>query len=176
MFEMNVDTGALLNWDGKMSYEGVSESNRRRAIHGKWNHPLYDTWVSMIARCENPRAVGYKNYGGRGIKVCDRWHDVVLFIADIGSIIGPRPLGRTLDRKHNDKDYGPTNVRWATPKQQAANRRKPRGRPDKRAFSSSVERAIIVSHDRGVSIAELANIHGRSRTAIYNVLMRNPNV
>ena len=52
-------------------------------IHGQSRHPLYGTWYAMMRRCENPQDGGYKDYGGRGIKVCDRWHDVALFIADI---------------------------------------------------------------------------------------------
>jgi hypothetical protein len=77
----------------------------------------------MLQRCENPAADNYKDYGGRGIKVCPQWHDVRVFIADIDRLLGPRPKGMTLDRIDVNGDYGPGKVRWATASQQALNRR-----------------------------------------------------
>jgi hypothetical protein len=96
----------------------------RRVKHGMAGHPLYRTWEGMLARCERPSAAGYHNYGGRGIKVCEQWHDPRRFAADIERMLGPRPPGCTLDRyPDNDGDYKPGNVRWATKAEQAANRR-----------------------------------------------------
>jgi hypothetical protein len=89
--------------------------------HGMSQHPLYPTWMLMLQRCENPQFHKYPRYGGRGIAVCDRWHDVSQFIVDIEREIGPRPAGCTLDRTENDGNYEPGNVRWATPRQQARN-------------------------------------------------------
>jgi hypothetical protein len=77
----------------------------------------------MIHRCEDPKVDNYKHYGGRGIRVCDRWHDVSVFISDIERWLGPRPPGMTLDRILNDHDYRLDNVRWATWVQQRANQR-----------------------------------------------------
>lgn len=100
----------------------------REKWHGFYGHPLYKTWDGMIARCENPNFAGYKYWGGRGISVCERWHDVRLFVEDIERLLGPRPEGWSLDRyPDNDGNYEPGNVRWATPAMQAANRR-PGGR------------------------------------------------
>jgi hypothetical protein len=91
--------------------------------HGLSRHPLYGTWTSMLHRCEDPGHKYYRLYGGRGIKVCDRWHDVAVFIEDIESGIGPRPKGMTLDRIDPNGKYEPGKVRWATQKEQIANRR-----------------------------------------------------
>lgn len=74
----------------------------------------------MIQRCTNPNYVESEYYRERGITICDRWRNsFVDFLADMGS----RPKGTTLDRINNNGNYEPGNVRWATYKQQAANRR-----------------------------------------------------
>ena len=97
---------------------------RRHTTHGQAKHPLYWTWNAMLQRCENPRSAGYRNYGARGIAVCERWHDIRLFIEDIERDLGARPEGMSIDRyPDNDGNYEPGNVRWATALQQAQNRR-----------------------------------------------------
>jgi hypothetical protein len=92
--------------------------------NGNWRHgycgtPTYRIWQGMIRRCEKPYDAGYKYYGGRGITVCKRWHAFKNFLKDMGE----RPPGQSLERKNNDKGYMPSNCRWATPAEQAANRR-----------------------------------------------------
>lgn len=92
--------------------------------HGHARHGFetteYRIWAAMKDRCSNPNNPHYHNYGGRGIKVCDRWLVFESFLADVGL----RPEGLSLDRFPNtDGDYEPTNFRWATRKEQTDGRR-----------------------------------------------------
>jgi hypothetical protein len=80
----------------------------------------YSTWAGMIQRCTNPSAHCYDRYGGSGITVCERWKDFANFLEDMG--LKPSP-DRTLDRIDPHKGYCPENCRWATPKEQARNRK-----------------------------------------------------
>lgn len=80
--------------------------------------PEYRSWEAMRRRCLNSEDPKYPRYGGRGIKVCTRWDDFALFLADMG--LKPTPQ-HTIDRKENDKGYYPDNCRWATKREQALN-------------------------------------------------------
>ena len=87
--------------------------------HGLYNTPEYRVWSAMIQRCTNPNVPKFKNYGARGIRVCERWLSVECFLADMGR----RPSdSHSLDRIDNDGDYMPGNCRWATDGQQRRNR------------------------------------------------------
>ncbi len=102
-----------------MSYENVVAANKRRTKHGMYRTRVYRIWAGMKQRCENPNNTAYHRYGGRGIKVCDRWQDFDNFLSDMGD-----PYDwQSLDRLDNDGDYEPGNCRWATTQEQQNNLR-----------------------------------------------------
>lgn len=108
--------------------ERARERNEKNVKHGLTRvgtrHPLYWTWTSMLRRCQVPTRKDYKNYGGRGIRVCKRWEEFDLYLADVMAEIGPKPGSEySIDRIDNEGNYEPGNIRWATPKQQVNNRR-----------------------------------------------------
>lgn len=87
--------------------------------HGHSSKREFRIWRLMLRRCVNPRDKAFRHYGGRGIRVCERWRDFENFFADMGTA----PDGLTLDRKHNDGNYEPGNCRWATWSVQRCNSR-----------------------------------------------------
>jgi len=111
-------------------YNGIRRNNKKAQkeykptpdshLDGRSSHPLRDTWYGMIDRCYNKNNRAYKRYGGRGIKVCDRWlNDFHKFIEDMPQ----KPLGEySIDRENNDGDYTPDNCRWATRAEQQNNK------------------------------------------------------
>ncbi len=95
---------------------------KRWTAHGGSYSRTYTSWKKMLQRCENPRDKRYPEWGGRGIKVCDRWHDYAAFLSDMGE----RPAGMSIERENNDGDYEPGNCRWASAADQVRNRRNTR--------------------------------------------------
>jgi len=87
---------------------------------GLYKHPLYNTWSMMKYRCYNPKAPNYKDYGGRGITLCERWLDVGNFIEDM---YPSWEEGLTLDRINTEGNYKPDNCRWANATTQSQNTR-----------------------------------------------------
>lgn len=109
---------------------------------------IYSTWQNMKARCYRPTNGAYKYYGARGITVCKRWHDFHNFVDDMGV----RPFkGASLDRINNNLGYCPTNVRWATMKTQARNKR---------------SNTMVTIQGHTACIAEQAEIHGVDQSII----------
>ena len=105
--------GCLLRENGR-------KTAKLNTTHGMRYTKEYECWKSMKQRCSNPNKDGYKNYGGRGIKVCDRWlNSFENFYADMG----PKPVGHSIDRINNDGNYEPKNCKWSSNSDQAYNRR-----------------------------------------------------
>lgn len=85
--------------------------------------PNYSRWCGMMARCYKTGSISYKNYGARGIRVHDDWHNSLIFIAYIDEVLGPCPPGHTLDRIDNSGNYEPGNIRWSSRSEQRLNSR-----------------------------------------------------
>lgn len=108
---------------GCLKRESIISNGLKRRKYSKDEYTVgSDTHVGMMKRCYDKKHKNYDRYGGRGITVCKAWHNCERFIKDLVAEIGPRKPGMSLDRINNDKGYRPGNVRWATPREQAANR------------------------------------------------------
>lgn len=130
-----------------MSYYGG------RATHGMSKHPLYQLWLRMRDRCNNPRNKDWLDYGGRGIKVCDAWGSFPCFVSDMGA----RPVGMTLERQDNDLGYSPNNCRWASRLEQGNNKR---------------NNAVLTWGGRTLTIANWARATGLSSRVIQARISR----
>lgn len=128
--------------------------------HGAKGSPGYSSWTSLLDRCRSTEGSEYRNYGSRGITVCERWRKFENFISDMG----PKPSPQhSLDRIDNDGNYEPGNCRWATKKEQARNRRTntPVIRDDGLAFAT-IEEAAEATGLKSSSIGAVCR--GKMRT------------
>lgn len=126
------------------------------------HHPLYKVWEGMIARCENPNNNSYQSYGGKGVRVCDRWRSSFAdFLIDLGERPGPR---YTLERIDHERHYEPYNVIWATYTEQNRNR------PGFVKLSLAKAREIRALSVNGVSSRAIAEKFGVHRRSIQDVI------
>lgn len=133
---------------GCLHSETIKECNK---THGMCEKKEYGVWAEMIKRCTNPNYKRYKDYGGRGISVCDRWRKFENFYADMGD----RPKGTSIDRIDNDGNYNPNNCRWATNKEQCRNQR---------------SNVMLTFQGRTLCLSDWAVVVGIGRTTIRNRL------
>lgn len=115
--------------------------------------PTYHSWQAMLARCRYLARDTARKHIGRGITVCEQWLSFETFLSDMGE----RPIGKTLDRIDNDKGYAPGNCRWATPVDQARNRRNAR-----LDFQKAVD--VAVARLRGETCASISLRFGISES------------
>jgi hypothetical protein len=116
IFDSNVNSGKSRSC-GCLSVEATKVSN---STHGLSNKPIYSRWKNMIRRCTDPKHDNYRWYGARGIRVCERWHNIENFLADMGM---PPTSKHELDRIDSNGNYEPANCRWIPKRDQGRNLR-----------------------------------------------------
>lgn len=133
----------------------------RSVTHGMaWAVPEYSVWAGMRNRCTNPQDPNWPRYGGRGIVICKEWDNFEVFFSDMGS----RPsLNHSINRKNNNGNYEPKNCSWATPKEQARNRR---------SNSLTAEKVKFIRENAGfMTQVKIAEIVGTSQAHVSRVIL-----
>jgi hypothetical protein len=156
---------------GKTKSCGCSQGKKPESAYGRRNGTkLYDTWKNIQARCHNPNHPAFKNYGARGIEVCERWRsDFLAFASDMGDAPSP---AHTIERVDNDKGYGPDNCKWATRAEQRANQRHStrKGEANARAKLSADDVRAIRLSSLGPTV--LAEAYGIARETVHSIRSR----
>ena len=132
-----------------------------RYVHGMAGTPTYKAWSDMKARCFKEDLPNYKNWGGRGITVCERWLDFRNFLADMGE----KPSGWTLERIDNNKNYEPENCIWADRKTQSRNRHYV-------VLSMEIAEKIRCEYESGIVLKKLSKRYGVSASHVHRVIKR----
>lgn len=128
----------------------IKRGNAYSLTHGKSKSGEYKSWSSMIQRCTNPKHASYKNYGARGVSVCEEWlGSFEQFFADMGS----RPEGHSIERIDSDKNYEPGNCKWSSRIEQQNNKRNNR---------------LITVSGKEMTVAQFSKISGINPRTLYN--------
>ena len=126
---------------------------KRTVTHGMTKSKEHQAWGQMLDRCRNQNNQSYKNYGGRGISVCERWYNFMNFYSDMGAA----PIGTSIERKDNNGDYCKKNCKWATSKEQQNNTR---------------YNKIITMNEVSKNITQWSEKLGVKRSLLYNRINR----
>lgn len=147
---------------GCLHQEVRSKMNR---THGLSATPTFRIWCDMRRRCTNAKRRAFRRYGGRGIRVCDRWLKFENFVEDMGL----RPRGMSLDRIDNNGNYEPSNCRWATRKQQTLNS------PTTRWIEFGGERLCLTDWARKLGMTE-SGLHFRLKNWPMEKALTTPKI
>lgn len=129
------------------------EKTRERSLkHGKSSEKIFFVWNEIVQRCTKENCKSFKNYGGRGIKLYDKWKDFQTFYDYVSALPHYGEKGYSLDRINNDGNYAPNNVRWATQREQSNNTR---------------NNIWIVHNNEKHTLAEWARIYKTDYQAMY---------
>ncbi len=166
------DCGGEVITDGNILRTGMTKScgclrsemgerlGKSSATHGMTHSAEFNIWAGMKKRCNDKNNQGYRNYGARGIKVCDRWIESFdNFYADMGK----RPDGLSVDRIDNDGDYTPENCRWATDQDQCRNYRR-------NVLNEVAVRVARYFYRKGISVAEIAKTYNVNRRTLNDAI------
>jgi len=138
---------------------GVNNNNYK---HGKNRTKVHMVWCSMLQRCNNPKNKGYKNYGGRGIKVCTRWDNFINFYNDMGDA----PEGLTLERKDNNVGYSKNNCVLESKAKQNQNRRSV-------VLTPELITKIRTKYKNGIGTNEIAEQLQLNKSTVGNAIYKN---
>lgn len=154
-------SGSSINAGATKSCGCLQKEMAKKAnlIHGMHRTPTHDSWGNMKDRCNNPKNKRYKDWGGRGIKVCEMWNKFTNFLVDMGE----KPEGLTIDRIDNDGNYEPGNCRWATRKEQSRNGSRTKLNPLKvQIIKKLLQESQLMQKD----IADIFNVSGKT---VYSI-------
>ena len=131
----------------------LAGSNNKK--HGRSETREYARWASMRERCNNPKAHNYHLYGGRGIRVCERWDSFENFLADMGERPSPK---HSIERIDNEGNYEPSNCKWATQLEQSRNRRN--------TYTPEEDQKIREAIALGLNFRQMAEYVGKPRGSV----------